>query len=423
MLQEIALLVEMFCARTGLDRQFVRQLADIPIASLGRDFFEFPRYAKNPMTLEQTLAHPLLKRITVSPPEVGIGELVELGIYLSAFAADLAITKILASLRNSREYESTLFHLAIAYRLGQAGCNPALEPKTDRGKKSDILFNFEGRTYVAECYRVNVSIFKHLGEFESVLARRLNHATPPSRKYRFRIHINALLTNDGMRRMVQKADELLSLFHSRANTSAEVQLRYGEHMLGIEDITDAEPDPDFDNPNMPARPLRNGEADRIVCSTAHSAAANAANIFELRETPAYQARGSRTLILRGYEHDWPKSPYDVLEGKVAHKLKQTKISNSNYGRLLFVEFPWGLRADNRETLGRQDKLRTDFTRRFPDVAGIVLLERRPLKRHFGYQGTLLAGRDVEAAPEKLFAKLAEVEAKELFSGHPPTSFG
>jgi len=100
------------------------------------------------MTLEQTLAHPLLKRITFSPPEVGSGELLELGVYLSEFAADPAVTKILASRKNVKEYESTLFHLAIAYRLRRAGCKPTLEPKTDRGR-SDILFTFEDRTYIA----------------------------------------------------------------------------------------------------------------------------------------------------------------------------------------------------------------------------------------------------------------------------------
>jgi len=407
MLQDIHLQIEMVCARVGLDRQLARELADISIAALGNGFFENPRFKKNPVTHEQALAHPLLKGIADALPEVGTGELIELGLYLRTFAADPAIAEILATLRSDREYESTFFHLAMAYRLGRAGCNPTLEPKTDRGK-SDILFTFEDRTYVAECYRVHASLFEHLGKFESLLARRLNHATPPGRKYRFRIHINTPLSYDGMRRMLRRADDLVALFHSREDF-AVIQLRHGQHLLGVEDITDVDPDPDFDRPDLPARPLREDEADLVVCSTS----VDADNIFSLPDTSAYQTRGSRALVLRGYERAWPKSPYEVLAGKIGYKLKQIKISGSNYGRLLFVEFPW-LEVDDRGALWKYKRMRADFMRNFPEVGGILLAERRPLKRHFGYRGAVLPGSEAVEIPKSLIDRLSEVEAQGLF---------
>jgi hypothetical protein len=391
-----------------MDLQLANELADVVICALGRDFFESPRKKKNPLTLEQMIAHPLLKEIntTRATPEAGVGDLLELGLYLRTFATDPAIGEILVNLKNEKLYESTRFHLAIAFRLVRAGCGPTLEPKTDRGK-SDILFTFEGRAHVAECYRIHANLFEQVGEFESFLANRLLSGTPAGKKYRFTIHLNTSLTYDGMRRLLRRTDDMISLFHSREDFQA-IRFKYGPHFLGIEDITAVEPDPDFDSPSMPARPLRNDEADLIVCRTL----VMAENIFDVSRGANNERRGSRALIRRGYKRTWPKNPYDVLEARIGEKLKQTKISGGTHGRLLFVEFPWGLELENK--LSVHKRLRENFTRRFPDVGAVVLLERRSADKHFGYRGAILLGNEQTAISKNLIEKLNEVELQGLF---------
>jgi hypothetical protein len=409
MLQELYSQIAQACSRVGMNWQFANELAEVVIGAFGRSFFENPRRKKDPITLEQIAAHPLIRNINTTPatPESGVVDLMELGLYLRTFAADPAIGGILASLKNEKLYESTRFHLAIAFRLVRAGCSPTLEPKTDRGK-SDILFTFDDRPYVAECYRIHTNFFEQTGEFESFLARRLNSETPAGKKYRFKVHLNTSLTYDGMRRMLRKAIDMLSLFHSREDLQI-VQLKHGPHILGIEDITGIEPDPDYDQPGKPARPLRNDEADLIVCRTL----VMAENIFAIQEGAHDEIRGSRTLIRRGYKRTSPKNPYSVLEARIGDKLKQTKITGGVYGRLLFVEFPWGLELESKE--GVRKGLRDNFARRFPDVGAVALLERRPVDKHFGYRGTVLWGNEQAAIPRSLIEKLNEVELQGLFT--------
>jgi hypothetical protein len=409
MLQEIYSQIEQVCSRAGIDWQVANELADIAIGALGRNFFKSPRIKRDRITLEQVIAHPLLKEINSTPetPEAGVGDLLELGLYLRAFATDPAIGEILANLKNDKLYASTRFHLAVAFRLARAGCNPTLEPKTDRGK-ADIMFAFEGRTHVAECYRIHTSLFEQVGDFESSLAGILMRKTPAGKKYRFTVHLNTPLTYDGMRTIIRKTNDMISLFHSREDVQL-VQLKHGPHLLGMEDITGIEPDPDYDQPGKPVRPLRNGEADLFVCRSI----VMAENIFDIREGVHDEVRGSRVLIRRGYERIWPKNPYDVLEARIGDKLKQTKITGGTYGRLLFVEFPWGLDLENKESARK--RLRENFARRFPEVGAVVLLERRPAKRHFGYSGAVLWGNEQAEIPKDLIEKLSETELQELFA--------
>jgi hypothetical protein len=210
-----------------------------------------------------------------------------------------------------------------------------------------------------------------------------------------------------MRRLLRKADDMISLFHSREDLHG-VRLKHGPHLLGIEDITGVESDPDFDSPGQPARPLREDEADLIVCRTI----VMAENIFDVPRGVHEERRGSRVLIRRGYERTWPKNPYDVLEARIGAKLKQTKITGGTHGRLLFVEFPWGLELENKQSIRKN--LRENIMRRFPEVGAVVLLERRPADRHFGYKGAVLLGNEQAAIPKNLIEKLNEVELQGLF---------
>ncbi len=410
--EEIAIQVERLCSRITLDRQLAHELADLVVAALGREFFETPKLARDPITGERTLAHPLLRTIGLSSdtPELGVGELLELGLYLRAFALDPSINCILANLRTAREYDSTLFHLAIAYRLHCAGCAPTLEPRTDRGR-ADIQFNFEDRIYVAECYRMRQSFFEHVGEFESALANRLFDKTPQGKRYRFTIDINSPLTYDGMRRLLRKADDLILLFHTRGDV--KLIQRHDSHLLGVEDITNVNPDPDYDDdPDVSPRALGANEADLIICRSSLVAG----NVFEVAyDVSRRMTRHSRALIRRGYERHWPKDPYLILEGKLGHKLKQTKVAEAGYGRMLFVQFPWGLNLDRTGTVGAHKRLQAGFVRNFPEVGAVMLLERRPSASHFGYHGPALLGSEEVAIPNSLIDRLNQIEIAGLFN--------
>ena len=80
-----------------------------------------------------------------------IAEVLELSSYLKQISESAAFPTIVAGLK--AQFRSTRLQLAFAYRIGAlADGVPELEPPVAGGRLSDIAFDLDGQSYLAECY-------------------------------------------------------------------------------------------------------------------------------------------------------------------------------------------------------------------------------------------------------------------------------
>ena len=124
----------------GIKETVGNELADIAFSALGREFFESVLYKTNRVTRKKEISHPLIRALSGgNVSELGASELLEIGLYLKCLLNDPRISDCITTLKIPAQYESTLFQLAMAYRLKMVGCEVRLEPRTVRGR-SDIEF-------------------------------------------------------------------------------------------------------------------------------------------------------------------------------------------------------------------------------------------------------------------------------------------
>lgn len=240
MIDRINYLVET-CRLPSLPATRLRQLADIFSAAVGTEFLSNTPTAHDPISRHARVRHRLLRMLTSSKDaEFAISELAEVGLYLETFACDPRIGACIDGLRN--DYESTLFQLAMAYRLRAAGCTTVhLEPETARGR-ADVAFTFDGMPYVAECYRLSKAFSDYFVEAQRALYDGLLELVPPGRIYSFTVVIGHVPTFDTFRKIIAKFRKIVTAMALTPNPSSTGH-RFGEHVLGVEDITDAEEDP------------------------------------------------------------------------------------------------------------------------------------------------------------------------------------
>lgn len=388
-------------------------LADIAFSALGKDFFDSVLYKTNRVTRKKEISHPLIRAlIGGNVPELGTSELLEIGLYLKCFSTDPRINDCITTLKLPAQYESTLFQLAMAYRLKMVGCEVCLEPPTIRGR-SDIEFRCENVTYIGECYRVNRTFWDYVGAFEDYLYKELIDLVPSGKKYAFTVKLNSLLTFHGMRETLKRYQEILDEFNSRDDL-VRIELKYKNNVLGVEDITDLSEDPDFktDDDGQVKR-IRYLDADWCICPSSMKGG----NIFRLLDNPtAEKDRGSRVIVWKNYKEKYIKSPYTILESKLSKKLKQAKVDNPGARRLLLVEFPCGLFFTGKIS-DQHRKIQYDAVKKFENVAGILLTERQAgTKNRFMYEGIFLPGRLENALPESVLERLNQVELSDIFDG-------
>jgi hypothetical protein len=119
-LTRIQALIQRYGSRLDLPRSTLNTLSDIALSALGSTWLGGHITTANRISNKPEYRHPLIRDLVGAAPEIGIAELVELGLYLKQFANDPEIGLCLDSLRSPSQYESTLLQLAMAYRLAVA---------------------------------------------------------------------------------------------------------------------------------------------------------------------------------------------------------------------------------------------------------------------------------------------------------------
>jgi hypothetical protein len=410
MINTINYLVET-CRLPSLPAPRLRELADIFMAAVGSEFLSNPPTARDPISGRARVRHRLLRMLS-SPKDAGlaISELAEVGLYLGAFASDSQIRACVDGLRN--DYESTLLQLAMAYRLRAAGCTTVhLEPETARGR-ADVAFTYDGIPFVAECYRLSKGFSDYFAEAQHALYEGLLELVPPGRKYSFTVVIGRVPTFGTFRKIIARFREIVTEMASTPNLFPTGH-RFGEHVLGLEDITGAEEDPDLTvSQHGTPQTRRYDDADALFVREL----ARASNAFEALDEP-YCERVflTRVFVWKKFENPKPKKPDDVLLAKLSTKLKQTKAKQGKVGRILFVEYPFGLfiKARKPESLRH---IQQKAISQFEDFSALVVMERRAGRTNrFCYESAILQGRQVNAIPQSLVDRLSIVEQADIFA--------
>ena len=398
------------CRCLPLPATGLRELADIFSAAVGAEFLSNPPTKRDPISGHARVRHRLLRMLTSSKDATyAISELAEVGLYLKTFAADPQIRACVDGLRN--DYESTLFQLAMAYRLRAAGCTTVhLEPETARSR-ADIAFTYDAVPYVAECYRLSKGFSDYFAEAQHAFYDGLLELVPPQRIYSFTVVIGLIPTFDTFRKILAKFREIVTAMASTPNFSSTGH-RFGEHVLGVEDITDAEEDPNLglSQHGTPQR-RRYEDADALFVREM----ARGRNAFEALDAPfGERVFLTRVFLWKKFEYPRPKKPDDVLLSKLSAKLKQTKPKQGKGGRILFVEYPFGLfiAARQPESLRHiQQKAISQF-----EASALIVMERRAGRlNRFCYESAILQGRQENAIPQSLVDRLAVVERADIFA--------
>jgi hypothetical protein len=399
------------CRLPSLPATRLRELADIFSAAVGAEFLSNPPTKRDPISGRARVRHRLMRMLASSKDATfAISELAEVGLYLETFACDPRIGACVRGLRN--DYESTLFQLAMAYRLRAAGCTTVhLEPETARGR-ADVAFAYDGIPYVAECYRLSKGLSDYFAEAERSFYEGLLELVRPGRKYSFTVVIGHLPTFDTFRKIIAKFREIVTAMASTPNLSSTGH-RFGEHVLGVEDITDAEEDPDL-WASQHGTPQRRRYEDADALFVREMARGN--NAFEALDAPCGErAVLTRVFVWKKFENPKPKKPDDVLLTKLSAKLKQTKPKLGKGRRILFVEYPFGLFIKARQS----DSLRhmqQKATSQFEDFSALVVMERRAGRTNrFCYESAFLQGRQENAIPQTLVHRLSVVEQADIFA--------
>ena len=344
MINRINYLVET-CRLPSLPAPRLRQLADIFGAAVGAEFLSNPPTKRDPISGRIRVRHRLLRMLSsLKDSKFAISELAEVGLYLEAFASDPQIRACIDGLRN--DYESTLFQLAMAYRLRVAGCMTVhLEPETARGR-ADVAFTYDGIPYVAECYRLRKGFSDYFAEAQHALYDGLLELVPLRRKYSFTVVIGRVPTFDTFRNIIARFRQIVAAMASTPNLSSTGH-HFGEHVLGVEDITDAEEDPDL-RVSQDGTPQWRRYQDADALFVREMARGN--NAFEALDAPCGErAFLTRVFVWKKFENPKPKKPDDVLLTKLNAKLKQTKPKQGKGRRILFVEYPFGLFIKARQS--------------------------------------------------------------------------
>lgn len=386
---------------------------DIFFSCFDNKFFSEASYNTNPITKKIQYKHPLVNSLLITDPknsELGIVELLEIGLYLREFYKDKNIKFCLSCLKNASFFESTLLQLAFAFRLKKSGSDVNLEPITERGK-SDILFKFDEKTYIAECYRINKTFLDYIGRLQFDLADFLFSKVSKSKKFCFTIEINTIITPHGIRRLTRQMEQALTTFFT--NNLLKMEIKIDKHIFGIQDITGIEPDPHFDFsngqkfPEFVGKPAHNG----CVCQVQY----NARTVFEVSKMKAKEGvRGNRLFVWENFKRDLHKNAFNILKDKLNSKLKQTKINDPTVGRILIAEFPFGLFFEGRLE-SRHEEILKQAERNFENISCIILCERRANEiNRFGYRAMFLPSGNKVSFPERLYQNLLQLEMGDIF---------
>lgn len=305
-----------------------------------------------PITVMDDEAHPLRKWLLSALIFQHIVQVMELASYFRAFEDDPALLSKVEKLKRDT-FWPTFFELAMATRAKRA-CQGAqrvfLNPEVSESI-GDFTISVPGALIPVECSRLGRSLVASMASPKALLESLSNRISDGVEKARVRVCVkirsSAPLNGDtynGVLRLVRRG-----LSDVRA---LKLPAKHGDGTttIELERLTSA-------SEKIPFRKIREGIVD--VAGTDWGFAARlcwvpAKDRDEITDRHKsgeefHQYEGLR-LFTKFEESKDQTDPYARLETKLRKKLKQTKIREEHFGKMVIVEVPFDLRTVNEARL-------------------------------------------------------------------------
>lgn len=415
MLENIRNLLFLRIHKFPINAQRAFSLVDIFISAMGSTFFAESQKSKSPITGELEYCHPLLNDLSKcegndAKIDLTIAEILEIGLYIEAFAHDPCISFCLNNLKAYRQYESTFYQLAMGYRLIKMGCKVALEPITDRGR-GDLYYEYKGIKYIAECYRIQKTILDYMCEFENYLCNSILETANIEKSLNVYIKLSSPLSFHSMRQFKKRCFELIDEFKNYSLLK-EKEIEINGNKIGFEDVTSIQNDPskmEFEQMSVPQRIKVLGCTN---CRT--SSRIIGKNVFESTGSSGKRNIGQHYIyVWHNYKREGIKGPYEILESKLSTKLKQTKSTVVISKRVLFAHFPFGIDKTKKNS-DKQIEIIRNASRNFDNLFAVVLTTRQLQKTNrFMYKGVFISPKP-DSSINEFISAFQNVEESDFF---------
>lgn len=333
-----------------------------------------------------------------------IAELLELAIYLKCLCHTKNVDSVIQIMKDN--YSTDLLQLGYAYRLLRAGATEVeLEPTTDRGK-SDIYFEYESRSYLAECYVPMRSTLPHsvdnLAKCRQMISRAID-ACPINLRVCVRLR-RSITVKQGNEIGFRLGKDIRALEHPYVFKREDEVAEYTVRPLLLEDD---------------ACDLSRSESLGELATAADA-------VFNLYSIPSGEAgnvrlgkttrrRNDGRILFWGPPNERKEPTEEEYIGdlgkKLSHKLRQAKRERDKSGRIVITELTWFTEdTDRSRRIGR--RLQDRLFRKHEDLAAILMVQRHwTAKSRYMYGGLLIGSPMNATIPVRLFETINSQEER------------
>lgn len=337
----------------GLPPGFIEESIALLKRVLGEEYLEQLLIVESgPIPVMDDEAHPLRKWLLSAHIFQHVVQVMEFASYLRAFEDDPALSSKVEKLRRDR-FWPMFFELAMATRAKRAcqGKERVFLNSEAADSIGDFTISVPGALIPVECSRLGRSLIASMASPKSLLESLSNRISdgvegiglPLCVKIRSTAPLNGDTYNKVLRLVRRGLSDARALRlpaqHSDGTTTIEL-----ERLTSLSE-------------EIPFQEVRGGIVD--VAGTDWGFAARlcwvpAKDRDEITERHKsgeefYQYEGLR-LFTRFAEPKDETDPYARLETKLRKKLKQTKITEEHFGKIVIVDFPFDLRTVNEKCL-------------------------------------------------------------------------
>ena len=397
----------------GLTTAFVDEHISVFVSAIGAEWLAEAATDVPPSIPIPFPRHPLGHIVATAGPEQ-IAEALEIGEYLRALYAVPNVGKVITGLK--AQYYQTLLQLAFAARIDCAGAQElTLEPPAQEGQLSDILFQYEGRRYRAECFRPT---YKSKGEIAQEIVRLATECLEVVRGreiiFSIAVDLTAAPTATTRRELVSVVQRATRQVVEDAFNNPEVfptVLLRGP--IAAVSVTRALGSP----PGAGRIALRHREFPHQGDDWYYYArlvAGNPADMTGVRgEVEGTVARSSFALWLSPEFRPADQSQQDSdlsierLGRKIERKLGQTRSTTGEH-RILIVD-AWQTRDLLPHSPERRERLRRKIVESHDGVVGLLMVKRDWFAEsgRYGYHSIPLLRQGEPTLPERLVVALTD----------------
>jgi len=391
--------------RFGLPSSFINESIAIVMGAFGEDWLR-TMFVKDRSSTPVIPAsrHPLADCFAIAGKNQ-IAEILEIAVYLKHLAQVKNVNHVITQMKD--KYYSGFLQLAYAYRFSKIGArNIELEPKTNKGKRGDIYFEFNNFPCIVECYIPHTSKLDTSIELYHSFGAIFDALISKDGIYRVSIKLKKSINSRDRKLIQSKIIGLINIMHGEEPVETEDEIAN----ILIENISKADVEADF--PTSPNHWTVYGDAD--LC--AHQYWTDRAGIQAIRDDlEKHRRRGNRIFVWRPPSEKKKillQERVDVLVKKMSKKLAQIKPVDEQTKRLIVVSVGEGKHERDDDIRISQEvgrKISIDHSNLFM----IILTSRVWTKQNrHRYVSVILYSRGIDYYSSKeLFEKLSEFEEK------------